>query len=216
MKIDDIVKKLTQATHGYELPLNDQIVAEYGKDPYRMLIACLLSLRAKDTTTIHVCRALFSRVRTPKQLLKLTVHDLEKIIYKSGFYKTKARVLRGVSQTLLDHYDGKVPASVDAMMSIKGIGPKTANLIAAQAFGIPAICVDTHVHRISNRLGLIATKTVEQTERALQRVLPKKYWIVWNGLLVTWGQHVCTPVSPKCSQCVIYTLCKWVGVTKHR
>ena len=216
MHIETIVRALTKATENFTPPLTDIIIDEYGKDPFLILISCLLSLRAKDVMTIHVCRDLFAHARTPKQLLAIPVARLEKILYRTGFYKTKARVVRHVSQTLLDRYDGKVPQTVDELLSIKGIGTKTANLVVSMAFGEAAICVDTHVHRISNRLGLIKTKTVEQTEKALQKVLPKKYWSVWNQLLVMWGQSICTPVSPKCSQCDIRNVCKRVGVIKHR
>ncbi len=216
MVITKIVQRLSKATKTFTPPLSDIIIAEYGKDPFLILVSCLLSLRAKDVTTIHVVRALFTRARTPKQLLSLKRSELERIIYKSGFYKNKANVLQEVSKELLDRFGGKVPRTREELLSIKGIGIKTANLVLGQSFNIPAICVDTHVHRISNRLGIIKTKTVEQTEVALSSVLPKKYWNEWNTLLVVWGQNICVPVSPKCSQCVIKDLCKRVGVIKSR
>jgi endonuclease-3 len=216
MHIDQIVARLKKEVRHYPPPLSDQIVAEYGRDPYLILISCLLSLRAKDVMTIHTCRALFKLVRTPQQMVALPRHALEKIVFTTGFYKTKARVLQTVSQTLLDQFDGKVPDNVDALMGIKGIGPKTAQLVLGVAFGKPAVCVDTHVHRISNRLGLVKTVTVEQTEAALRKLLPKKYWIIWNNLLVVWGQQICVPVSPKCSQCAIRQWCKRVGVMRSR
>ncbi|MCB9493541.1 MAG: endonuclease III [Epsilonproteobacteria bacterium] len=197
-------------------PLIDIVIDEFGHEPYLILIACLLSLRAKDSTTVHVCRELFARVKTPQQLLKLPVSELERIIFKTGFYKNKAKVLRGVSNVLLEQYGGKVPDKYDELISIDGVGPKTANLVLGMAFGKPAICVDTHVHRISNRLGLIKTKTVEQTEQQLKKVLPQKYWTVWNHLLVMWGQNVCVPISPKCSECVLKPHCKRIGVIKSR
>ena len=173
-------------------------------------------MRARDATTIHVCRELFSRVKTPQELLALPLSELKRIIFKTGFYQNKAQVLREVSHVILERFNGKVPATYDQLISIKGIGPKTANLVLGMAFDVPSICVDTHVHRISNRLGLITTKTVEQTEQELKKILPKKDWVVWNKLLVVWGQNVCTPLSPKCSQCAISHLCKKVGVTKQR
>jgi endonuclease III len=216
MVITKIVQRLNKATRTFVPPLSDIIVAEYGHDPFLMLISCLLSLRAKDVTTIHVARALFARAKTPRQLLAIKRKELEKIIYKSGFYKNKAKVLHEVSRDLIERFGGKVPRTRDELLSMKGIGIKTANLVLGQSFGIPAICVDTHVHRISNRLGIIKTKTVEQTEIALATVLPKKYWNVWNHLLVMWGQNICVPISPKCSQCAIRDLCKRVGVTKSR
>jgi endonuclease-3 len=216
MHIDQIVACLKKEVRHYPPPLSDQIVAEYGRDPYLILMSCLLSLRAKDVMTIHTCRTLFKSVRTPQQMVALPRRALEKIVFTTGFYKTKARVLQTVSQTLLDQFGGKVPDNADALMGIKGIGPKTAQLVLGVAFGKPAVCVDTHVHRISNRLGLVKTSTVEQTEAALRKLLPKKYWIIWNNLLVVWGQQVCVPVSPKCSQCAIRHWCKRVGVTRSR
>ncbi len=216
MLIDTIVKTLKKETAPMVQPLVDQIIVEFGHDPFLILISCLLSLRAKDSTTIHVCRDLFTRARTPKAILALPLPALEKIVYKTGFYKNKAKSLHHVSDVLLTDYDGKVPATYEQLISIKGIGLKTANLVLGLAFGKPAICVDTHVHRISNRLGIIKTKTVEQTEEVLRETLPKKYWTVWNKLLVIWGQNVCVAVSPKCSSCAINSMCKRVGVTRSR
>lgn len=214
--IDEIVLLLRTHTQSSVLPLVDTIIYEYGHDSYLILISCLLSLRAKDITTIHVCRELFNKVKTPQDMIKLSRTELEKIVYKTGFYKTKARVVHEVSLALIKQYDGQVPSDLATLLSIKGIGPKTANLVMGLAFGKPRICVDTHVHRISNRLGLIKTKTVEDTEQALMSVLPERLWIEWNKLLVMWGQNICVPISPKCSQCPLNKLCKRVGVVKSR
>ena len=216
MSVDAMITILRETTKAFTRPLIDQINDEFGHDPYLILIACLLSLRAKDTTTIHVCRELFTLIRTPDQLLAMPLEELERIIFRTGFYKNKAQVLRHVSRVLIDLYGGKVPDTTEVLLSIKGIGLKTAHLVMGCAFGKPAICVDTHVHRISNRLGLITTKTVEESEVALRDVLPKKYWTVWNNLLVMWGQNVCVPISPKCSGCPIRHMCKRVGVVKSR
>lgn len=216
MTIDSIVEILTQEIKQYTPPLIDLIVIEFGHDPYLILIACLLSLRAKDTTTIHVCRELFTLVKTPQELLALPLHDLERIIFRTGFYRNKAQVLRHVSHDLITRFGGQVPDTSQQLMDIKGVGLKTANLVLGAAFYKPAVCVDTHVHRISNRMGLIQTKTVEESEQALMRVLPKKHWNVWNNLLVVWGQNVCVPISPKCTACPIKTWCKRSGVIKHR
>ncbi len=214
--ISDIVQTLRHATKKFSVPLADAIIVEYGKDPYLILISCLLSLRAKDAMTIHVCRKLFAHARTPQQMVALSRAELEKLVYQSGFYKNKARALHNVSVEIIENYGGKVPRSKDALLAMKGVGPKTANLVVALAFGQPEICVDTHVHRISNRLGLVHTKKVEDTEEALRMMLPKKYWIEWNKLLVMWGQNVCTPQSPWCSRCAVRQWCKRVGVTKAR
>ncbi len=215
-KIMKIIKILNLATGTMTVPLIDTIIEEYGKDPFLILIGCLLSLRAKDITMVHVCRALFAVAKTPQELCALDRAQLEKIVFKTGFYKNKAAVLQEVSKTLLENFEGKVPQTQEALRSIKGVGPKTANLVLGLAFDQPAICVDTHVHRISNRLGFISTTTVEETEVALQKILPQRYWTVWNKLLVMWGQNICVPLSPKCSQCAIKAECKRRGVTRSR
>lgn len=216
MDREEIITLLKKHTQGYAPPLINSMIDEFGKDPFIILIACLLSLRVKDLTTIHVCRVLFARAKTPQEILTIPLLELEKIIFKTGFYRNKAQVLREVSRDILERFVGIVPGTFEELISIKGIGNKTANLVLGMAFDVPRICVDTHVHRISNRLGLIKTKTVEQTEAALEKELPKKDWIIWNKLLVMWGQNICVPISPKCSGCAISHLCKKVGVTKHR
>jgi len=214
--IKNIVSTLQENTTNFIPPLVDQVMVEFGCDPFFILISCLLSLRAKDSTTIHVCRDLFSNVKTFQQLLDVPLYKLEKIIFKTGFYKNKARTLHFVSYEIIKKFNSIVPDNFDDLIAIKGIGPKTANLVLGLAFGKPAICVDTHVHRISNRLGLITTKTPETTEVALQKLLPKKYWIEWNKLLVVWGQNICTPLRPRCNQCAIFSFCKRVGVKSFR
>lgn len=203
---------LREQTAAYPRPLVDTLITELGRDPYIILIACLLSLRAKDSVTIHVCRELFAKVRTPQQFCALPLDELERIIFKTGFYRVKAQVLKRVSIMLLEHYEGNVPQTYAELIAIKGIGPKTANLVLGYAFGIPAICVDTHVHRIANRLGLVQTKTPEQTEAALKRVLPQKYWIEINALLVMLGQNICLPQRPRCGICKLKELCPKRGV----
>lgn len=217
MHIDTLLAMLRKHTQRYQVPLTDQIMQEFGNDPFLILIACLLSLRAKDIVTIHVCRDLFSVVKTPQALLDLELHFLEKIVYRSGYYKVKAAVLRHVSQELITRFNGMVPAEYEQLISIKGIGPKTANLVLGLAFKKPSICVDTHVHRISNRLGLLTTNSVIKTEEELKKILPQASWIEYNTLLVVWGQNVCVPVSPKCSECPLRLLgCKRIGVKKSR
>lgn len=210
--IEQIVVALRKAIEDRRPLLSDTIVQEYGKDPFLILISCLLSLRAQDRVTVHVCRALFAYVKTAAQLCAFDQNKLEKILFPLGFYRKKAQVLKSVSCLLLERYDGHVPNDYEQLIAIKGIGSKTANLVLGVAFDIPAICVDIHVHRISNRLGLVKTKNPEQTEAALAKIVPKKYWIEWNRLLVMWGQNVCRPVSPKCKECAINGLCKRVGL----
>ena len=173
-------------------------------------------LRSKDLVTIPVCSELFGRVKTPQEFLNTPLPELEKIIYRIGFYKQKAKNLHAVSRELLERFDGKVPRTEEELLTLPGVGRKTANLVLGVAYGIPAICVDIHVHRISNRLGLVKTKTPEETEEALKKILPKDLWIEFNTLLVMWGQNVCVPVSPFCSRCDIYEYCKRVGVKKSR
>ncbi len=150
------------------------------------------------------------------QMLKVPISKIEKLIYPTGFYHRKAALLHAVSQDLIHRFKGKVPADMDQLLSIKGVGHKTANLVLGVAFEIPAICVDTHVHKVSNRLGLVKTKTTDETEMELKKILPREYWIEYNHLMVQWGQNICVPVSPFCSKCAIAGLCPRVGVTKHR
>ncbi|MCF7799821.1 endonuclease III [Candidatus Babeliales bacterium] len=214
--IKEIISLLKANTKDFAPTLVDYIIKKYGKDPYLILISCILSLRAKDSSTIHICDDLFSVAKTPQEILKLKQDKLEKIIYKSGFYKTKAKNIINITKIILEKYNGKVPKNKEDLLGMPGIGLKTANLVLSQAYNIPAICVDTHVHRISNRLGLIKTKTPENTELALQKIIPEEYWTDLNNFLVKWGQNICTPVSPKCSICKINKYCDKVGVTKSR
>ena len=211
-----IIKILRKATKGMEQPASSAIVEQYGRDPYLILISCLLSLRTKDTVSLPASQRLFEHAKTPHQMLDLPIASIEKLIYPTGFYHRKARLLQAVSRDLLDRFNGKVPADLEQLLSIKGVGRKTANLVLGVAFEIPAICVDTHVHRVSNRLGLVKTKTTDETEIELKKILPPEYWIEYNSLMVQWGQNICVPISPKCSQCAIAKLCPRIGVTIHR
>lgn len=185
-----VLEQLRVAVKNLPPSLSVTIAQEYHDDPYLLLISCLLSLRAKDSTTLPIARQLFEQVRTPQQMIKLSQHALEKLIYSIGFYKQKARTLRAVSQVLLDRFGGKVPRTQHELLSINGIGYKTANLVLGMAYHEPAICVDVHVHRLANALGLVHTSTPRETELALQHVLPKKYWIEVNQVLVTLGQNL--------------------------
>jgi endonuclease III len=214
--IKKIIDILNIKIKDYSPTLITTIIKEYGKDPFLVLICCLLSLRAKDIVTIHVCKDLLKIAKTPQQILDTPTTKLEKIIYKIGFYKNKAKVLHQVCNQLINKHQGKVPANLKDLLNLSGVGRKTANLVMGLAYDKPAICVDIHVHRISNRLGLVETKTAEQTESELEKILPKKYWITWNDLLVKLGQNICSPISPWCSKCVIKKFCKQVGVKKSR
>ena len=193
-----------------------EVADETERDPFRILIACLLSLRTKDETTGPAAERLFALARTPEAMLRLTPRRIERAIFPVGFYRTKARVIRGVCRDLLARFGGKVPGDLETLLTLKGVGRKTANLVVTVAFGRPGICVDTHVHRISNRLGFVRTKSPDQTELGLRKKLPRRHWIEANDLLVAFGQKVCQPLSPRCSICPVRRLCPRLGVTRSR
>jgi len=192
------------------------VVAKESGDPFRILIACVLSLRTKDQTTAEASRRLFSLASDPSNMLRLSRRRIERAIYPVGFYRTKAKQIHEICRRLLTEYDGRVPDSLEELLTLKGVGRKTANLVVTVGFGKPGICVDTHVHRISNRWGYVKTKTPEDTEQALRRKLPRRYWITFNDLLVPFGQNLCQPVSPYCSRCKLVKYCDQVGVTTSR
>jgi endonuclease-3 len=214
-EISRIVATLTRTSRRWS-PTAVGIVAKESRDPFRVLISCLISLRTKDEVTGEASARLFRLAGTPRSMADLPVATIARTIYPAGFYRTKAATLRGICRTLLDRHDGKVPDTMEDLLALKGVGRKTANLVLTVGFGKPGICVDTHVHRISNRLGIVATKTPEQSEFALRRVLPPRYWIPYNDLLVTFGQNVCKPISPLCSACPVQRLCPQLGVGIHR
>jgi endonuclease III len=192
-------------------------IAVQTRDPFRVLIACLLSLRTKDETTGPAALRLFALADTPAAMLRLTPQQIEHAIYPVGFYRTKARAILDICRDLLEKHGGRVPADMEALLALKGVGRKTANLVLTQGFAQHAICVDTHVHRISNRWGYVRTKTPEQTEMALRQRLPRRYWIEYNDLLVAFGQTICKPTSPLCeSRCPVQRYCPRIGVMRHR
>jgi len=185
-------------------------------DAFKILISCLLSLRTQDKNTEKASRRLFEVAGTPKEILKLPINKLEKLIFSSGHYKKKSKVLKHVSGELIKKFKGKVPDTKEELLSIKGIGPKTANIVLAFAYGKNVLPIDTHCHRIPNRLGWVKTKTPEQTEKELEIILPLKYWNEFNAIFVQFGQTICKPISPFCSQCPVNKYCKRVGVVKFR
>jgi endonuclease-3 len=192
-------------------------IALQTRDPFRVLISCILSLRTKDETTGPASRRLFALADTPEKMLRLKARRIERAIYPVGFYRNKARVILGIAKDLIEKFGGKVPDDLDALLSLKGVGRKTANLVLTQGFAKHGICVDTHVHRISNRWGYVKTKTPHETERALREKLPRRYWIEYNDLLVAFGQTICKPVSPLCNtRCPIESHCPKIGVRQHR
>lgn len=185
-------------------------------EAFKILISCLLSLRARDENTEKVSKQLFEVADTPEEIIKLPMKKLEKLIYSSGYYKVKARTLKHVSSVILNQFNGKVPKTRDELMSIKGIGPKTANIVLAFAFNQCVIPVDTHCHRIPNRLGWVKTKTPEQTEQELNKIIDDKQKCNFNAVFVQFGRDICQPVSPKCSICPVNDLCQKIGVEKNR
>jgi len=186
------------------------------RDPFKILISCILSLRTQDRTTGNASERLFDLAPDAETLSGLRVKVIEEAIYPVGFYRVKAKRIKEISRTLLEKYSSKVPDEMDELLKLKGVGRKTANLVITLGFKKPGICVDTHVHRITNRWGYVKTETPEKTEYALREKLPRKYWIKINGLLVAFGQGICRPVSPLCSQCSIKMFCDRVGVKLHR
>lgn len=213
--IHAVIAALQQAMPQWETPLVDAMAAR-GTTPYRVLIATVLSLRTQDKTTAQVTPRLFALADTPEDMLRLSPQVIEAAIYPVGFYRTKAQTILDISRILVEQYGGVVPADLDTLLSLPGVGRKTANLVVTAGYNQPAICVDTHVHRISNRLGYVATKTPDQTEMALRARLPLEYWTVINTLLVSLGQNICHPTSPRCSVCPVFAWCDRVGVTRSR
>ncbi|MFX0050820.1 MAG: endonuclease III domain-containing protein [Candidatus Hodarchaeota archaeon] len=223
--IDLILTKLSRATK----ELNDPIVTQISKvkrDPFRILITTILSLRTKDEMTHKASHQLFMRADSPEKMIQIPRKEIEQIIYPVGFYRKKAETIHAICRRLIDKYQGRVPDSLEELLSFKGVGRKTANLVITLGYGKPGICVDTHVARITQRIGIVQIKgevdnklifhDADQVEMILRVILPKNWWIPINDILVTWGQNICTPISPKCSLCVINDVCLKIGVEKHR
>ncbi len=224
-QINAILNKLEKATQQLMDPVVTNISKER-KDPFRILIATILSLRTKDEATYKASIELFEHADTPQKILALPQKKLEEIIYPVGFYKRKSETIRNICQRLIDEFDGIVPDSLNELLSFKGVGRKTANLVITMGYGKPGICVDVHVMRITQRIGIVPIKGIkdnkavfrdaDNVEMILREILPKKWWIPINDILVRWGQNICSPISPKCTQCVINDSCNQVGVVKHR
>ncbi len=186
------------------------------RSPFTFLISCIISLRTKDAVTAAASARLFDRASTPSELALLPVDEITGLIYPAGFYKNKAVQIRDISRRIADEFSGVVPDTIDALLSFRGVGRKTANLVVTLGYGKPGICVDIHVHRIVNRWGYVNAKSPDQTEQALRQKLPGEYWIEINDLLVCYGQNRCFPVSPACSRCRISQFCNRVGVSRSR
>jgi endonuclease-3 len=204
---------LTKLSASYTI---DRFVTANGPDPFRILIGCILSLRTKDEVTYPATERLFAKAKDPEGMLKLTQAAIAKTIYPSGFYRTKAKQIRAISKILLARHSGRVPDTIEELLLLPGVGRKTANLTVTLGYGRPGICVDTHVHRIANRLGWVATRAPDDTEAALRLCLDKRWWIPINETLVRHGQQVCKPISPVCSACQVTRLCPKIGVTRRR
>jgi len=213
--IHEIIKILRAALLEWRKPIVTEI-AHKNRDPFRVLISTIISLRTKDEVTRESSKRLYRLAETPEEMVQLKRKKIEKAIYPAGFYRNKAKTILNISKDIIEKYDGKVPDDLDMLLTLNGVGRKTANLVLTQGYGLPGICVDTHVHRISNRLGYVSTKNPKDTEFALREKLPEEYWIEYNDLLVTFGQNICKPISPLCSQCPIHNHCMRVGVTIHR
>jgi len=214
-QINTVIKILKKELEVGTLPIVSHL-AEDQRDPFVILISTLLSLRTKDEVTAVAAERLFALASTPQKMLRVPLVKIARTIYPVGFYRVKARTIHHVCRELIKRFSLKVPDDIDDLLSIKGIGRKTANLVVTLAYGKDGICVDTHVHRISNRLGYVKTKTPAETEFALRAKLPRRHWIIYNTIMVAFGRQTCKPVSPLCSLCPVNKYCDRVGVTLSR
>jgi endonuclease III len=213
--VEEVMRALARAITGLELPAVEKISEEQAEDPFQILIATILSARTQDATTHAASTRLFKRARTPRTMARLPVKEIEKLIYPVSFYRYKARYVKECCEMLVERFNGQVPRTMEELVMLPGVGRKTANLVLILGFkSLQNICVDTHVHRISNRLGWVETKQPDETERALYRNTDRRWWPYINLYLVTWGQNVCRPVYPRCGDCVIARQCPRIGVTR--
>ncbi|SNZ15376.1 endonuclease III domain-containing protein [Hydrogenobacter hydrogenophilus] len=206
--LDKVIGILREEFPKWNAPVVSLIAQKTG-DPFRVLVCALISTRTKDETTAMVCKRLFERIKSVEDLYLIDKDELSELLYPVGFYKNKALFLKEIAKELKEKYNSKVPDKLEELLKLKGVGRKVANLVLAEGYGIPAICVDTHVHRITNRWCLVKTKKPEETERQLTKILPKKYWIEFNKLLVAFGQTICKPVKPLCHICPIREYCEY-------
>lgn len=213
--IEKIIKILQKEFKNSNAPVKN-LIALNQKNPFKILLSTIISLRTKDEITIESSKKLFTILKTPNDIHNITTKQIQDAIYPCGFYRRKAIQIKQICTQLAEDFNSKVPNNINTLLQFKGIGRKTANLILSQGFNIPAICVDVHVHRISNRLGFIKTNTPNQTEQQLNKHLPKKYWIEYNTLLVAFGQTICTPINPFCSKCPISNHCKKINVNQNK
>jgi endonuclease-3 len=210
-----ILRRLQKEYPSWQAPVIS-FIAQNGGSPFKILISTILSLRTKDQTTMAASQRLYALAPNLEALDRLDAKTIESLIYPVGFYRTKSANIKKICRILLEEYKGSVPADLDLLLALPGVGRKTANLVITLGFGIPGVCVDTHVHRISNRWDFVNTETPEQTEMAIRKKLPEKHWIRYNDVLVAFGQTICKPVSPLCSSCPVEDLCVKRFVQKHR
>jgi endonuclease III len=216
-RVEAVMRQLALAIDGMELPAVEKISEAQSESAFQVLIATLLSARTQDATTLAASTRLFRRARTPRSMARLSVEEIEKLIYPVSFYRNKARFVKAACERIVRDFGGQVPATLEEMVTLPGVGRKTANLVMILAYrSVENICVDTHVHRISNRLGWVATRQPDETEQALYRAIEPRWWPYINLYLVTWGQNVCRPVYPKCGECVLARLCPRMGVDPRR
>lgn len=213
--IHQVMAILRESSRAWQPALVDDM-GQKERNPYKVLIATILSLRTKDTMTAQIAPKLFALADNPADMVRHTPEAIAEIIYPVGFYRNKAKSIVAISQQLIDEYQDRVPDELDELLKLPGVGRKTANLVLTAGYNKPGICVDVHVHRISNRWGYVTTKNPEQTEFVLREKLPQEYWIEYNGLLVSMGQTICHPTSPWCSKCPVVRFCDRVGVSRSR
>ena len=214
-QIHYVMALLEEECQQWETP-SVTVISEQYRSAFHVLVSCIISLRTKDAVTAAASSRLFARAATPQQMLNLASAEIAALIYPAGFYRTKAEQIREICRKLVEQYNGLVPDSIDELLRFKGVGRKTANLVMTLGHGKQGICVDIHVHRITNRWGYVASRTPDQTEQVLRQKLPAEYWVRINDLLVSYGQHRCYPVSPRCSDCRLNDCCSRVGVQRSR
>lgn len=212
--ISAVIRRIKRAAINWKTPVVAQISRK--NDPFQTLVSCILSLRTRDKVTDVASERLFALANSPQAMLALAVEEIEKAIYPAAFYRNKAKTLGKLCRDIIDRFDGKVPDSLDELLELQGVGRKTANLTLTLGHGKMGICVDTHVHRICNRWGYVAADSADATEMALRKKLPEKYWMEFNGLLVSFGQNICKPLSPFCSECFLSEKCEKISVGKRR
>jgi len=214
--IHSVMKLLEKELETFGLPPVSAMAEEDVVDPFRILVSTIISARTKDEVTGPATERLFALADRPETMRKLPEEKIEKAVYPAGFYRTKAKAIRKAAGELVDRFGSRVPDTIEELLTLPGVGRKTANLVVTLAHNKAGICVDTHVHRITNRWGYVKTKTPHETEQALRAKLPKKHWIAINTILVTHGQNICKPISPLCSRCPVFRCCDRAGVTKSR